>query len=87
MQKEKINSLQAEIIVLGEKLCNSLRGRMDEQHLEFIAQYFKVNEYGEALNLLEFIINTNEELLTCDDKDLYYGIRVRSEEISQLYNP
>lgn len=81
----EIKELQKEIMKLGSELCERLDGKIDAPNLKFIAQYFDVNEYGEALELLNYYIKQDNSLFDCSDKILISEINERMNKVAELW--
>jgi len=84
-EKSKLFSLEEEVMNIGAKLCTKLNGKIDNQNLEFIAEYFSVNEYGLALDLLNSYMEKDSELLDCSSKKLFDQISLKISEIEKIY--
>lgn len=85
LDKVKINMIQQEIMDLGGQLSQLLRGQVPlDVHYE-IEQYFEHNEYGEAMELLQFTIHENQVELTREASRLSDLVLEKMREVAQLY--
>ena len=83
--ENEIKKLQVEIMKLGSKLCGQLDGKIDAQNLKYIAQYFDVNEYGEAVELLNHYIAEDNSLFDCSDEFLLSEINTKMNKVAKLW--
>ena len=83
-KERKINALQERIMVLGSGLVLSLKSRLSDQNAGLLTSYFEANEYGEALDLLECIIDQEGLTMPSEDERILLELRNATSEIREL---
>lgn len=84
--ERKIYALQERIMVLGNELVTCLKGSLSDQNAGFLASYFEANEYGEALDLLDFIIDQEGLGVPPEGERILLEIRNAKSEIGRLFH-
>lgn len=72
-------------MILGRELVSSLKSMLSEQNAGFLNSYFEANEYGEAIDFLDCIIDQHGLSMPSDAERMLIDIKNAISEIGRLY--
>ena len=77
--------LEGRIQEIGRSIIPQIKGKIEDLHVATIRQYFEVNEYGEAAELLDWFVEDDPTLLEGEFEAIYRSLKSTMVEIRKAY--